>query len=145
MYEYMTFEVILQRMLDKVPNTVDKREGSVIYDALAPAALELALAYIEADVILNETFADTASRQYLTKRAAERGIIPEAAIKAILKGEFSMNVPIGSRYSLDDSRTDVNFCAFPALRQEHQSAGAASAPLRGTASARRIGLPAANP
>jgi uncharacterized phage protein gp47/JayE len=102
MYEYMTFEVILQRMLDKVPNTVDKREGSVIYDALAPAALELALMYIEADVILNETFADTASRQYLIKRAAERGLKPDEATKAILKGEFSMNVPISSRYSLDD-------------------------------------------
>ena len=34
----MTYEELLRAMLDKVPNDVDKREGSVIYDALAPCA-----------------------------------------------------------------------------------------------------------
>ena len=37
--EDMTFDVIMQRMLDRVPDDLDKREGSVIWDALAPAAL----------------------------------------------------------------------------------------------------------
>ena len=101
MYESQTFELILRRMLNRVPGDVDKREGSVIYDALAPAAAELAQAYIELDGILLETFADTASREFLIRRAAERGIRPEAATHAVLKGEFSMDVPIGSRFSLD--------------------------------------------
>ena len=57
MYEHITFDVILERMMDRVPNNIDKREGSIIYDALAPAAVELAQMYIELDVILNETFA----------------------------------------------------------------------------------------
>lgn len=34
----MTFDYIMNRMLESVPDTVDKREGSIIYDALAPAA-----------------------------------------------------------------------------------------------------------
>jgi uncharacterized phage protein gp47/JayE len=102
MYEDMTYEVTLQRMLDRVPTTVDKREGSIIYDALAPAAVELQLMYIEADSILNETFADTASRDYLIKRSAERGVTPGLASKAILKGVFNINVPIASRFSLGD-------------------------------------------
>lgn len=102
MYESMTFEVILQRMLDRVSNQHDKREGSVIYDALAPAAVELQLMYIEFDIILNETFADTASRDYLIKRAAERGVTPHPSSNAILKGVFNINVPIGSRFSLDN-------------------------------------------
>ena len=42
MYEHITFDVILERMMDRVPNNIDKREGSIIYDALAPAAVELA-------------------------------------------------------------------------------------------------------
>ena len=33
-----TYKEILQGMLDKVPGNVDKREGSIIYDALAPCA-----------------------------------------------------------------------------------------------------------
>lgn len=85
-------------MLDKVSDTIDKREGSVIYDALAPAALELQLMYIELDVILNESFGDTASRKYLIKRAAERGLSPYNASKAILKGVFNIDIPIGNRF-----------------------------------------------
>ena len=103
MYEGQTYEVILNRMLATVPDTLDKREGSIIYDALAPAAFELAQAYIEMDVILTETFADTASREFLIKRAAERGIIPEPATNAILKGVFSFDagktVSVGERFS----------------------------------------------
>lgn len=100
MYESITYESILQRMLDKMPNTLDKREGSVIYDALAPAAVELQLMYIELDVILNESFGDTASRTYLIKRAAERGLTPNDATYAILKGVFNKAVNIGARFSL---------------------------------------------
>ena len=107
LYEAQTFETILNRMLAKVPGTEDKREGSPIYDALAPSAAEMALMYIELDVVLNETFADTASREYLIKRAADRGITPTAATKAVLKGEFKdssglpCNITLGSRFSLD--------------------------------------------
>lgn len=101
MYENITYEIILQRMLGRVPNTMDKREGSIIYDALAPAAVELQNMYIELDTILNESFADTQSREYLIRRAAERGISPEPATYAVLQGEFNTDVPIGSRFSLD--------------------------------------------
>ncbi len=97
----MTYDEILQRMLDNVSNDVDKREGSIIYNALAPAAFELTQMYIERDIILNETFADTASRSFLIRRAAERGVIPKPASKAILKGVFNIDVPIGSRFSIN--------------------------------------------
>lgn len=101
MYENMTYENILQRMLEKVPNNMDKREGSIIYDALAPAAIELQLMYIELDVIMNESFADTASREYLIRRANERGITPEPATNAILKGVFTPATieVLGKRFS----------------------------------------------
>ena len=101
MYESITYEDILQRMLDRIPNNIDKREGSIIYDALAPAAVELQIMYIELDVIMNEAFADTASREYLIRRASERGITPEPATDAILKGIFtptSIDV-LGERFS----------------------------------------------
>ena len=79
MFETMTYEYILERMLNRVPKDIDRREGSIIYDALAPAAAELCQMYIDLDVVLDETFADTASREYLIKRAAERGITPYPA------------------------------------------------------------------
>lgn len=53
MYEDMTFENIMDRCLARVPDSVDKREGSVIYDAIAPAAAELAIMYIELGTIMD--------------------------------------------------------------------------------------------
>lgn len=105
MYESVTFESIMNRMLNRVPDKIDKREGSIIYDALAPAAIELQLMYIQLDVILKETFGDTASRDYLIKRAAERGVIPYPATNAVLKGEFAptnIEIPLNTRFTCDD-------------------------------------------
>ncbi len=102
MYEAQTFDAVLARMLEKIPDTLDKREGSIIFDALAPVAVELAQAYIEMDVILNESFADTASRGYLIKRAAERGLKPSAATYAVSKGVFNIDVSKGDRFNCGD-------------------------------------------
>jgi len=102
MFEQYTYEYLMTRALARVPNSVDKREGSIIYDALAPACVEFAQMYVQADVILDETFADTASRPYLIKRAKEQGLTPVPAKGAILKGVFNIDIPIGERFSLGD-------------------------------------------
>lgn len=106
MFENMTYENILESMLKNVPSDVDKREGSVIFDTLSPAALELANAYIYLDIVLNNAFADTAEREYLILRAKERGLAPYEATRAVLKLEVaytgtSENVKPGDRFSLD--------------------------------------------
>ena len=89
MYEGQTHGVILQRMLERVSSKFDKREGSVIWDTHSPAALELQYLYIELDRMIKECYGDTASREYLIRRCAERGITPYPASCAVLKGEFS--------------------------------------------------------
>ena len=55
-----TYEEILQTMLDKVPGDVDKREGSIIYDALAPCAFFLAQQNFQLDNFVDLVFPDTA-------------------------------------------------------------------------------------
>lgn len=104
MFEDMTYDVILKRMLDRVKNSIDKREGSIIYDALAPAAVELSIMYDELDTFLNEAFADTATREYLIRRAAERGLVPYPASCAVLKAEFIPNNVdvIGKRFNCEE-------------------------------------------
>lgn len=101
MYENVTYEDILKRMLSRVSADLDKREGSILYDALAPAAMEMQMMYTELYAVLNELFADTAGREYLVRRAAERGLTPKASTYAVLKGEFDVDIPIGSRFSLE--------------------------------------------
>lgn len=103
MYETMSYEVILKRMLDRVPGGLDKREGSFLYTALTAAAAEMQIMYIEFDTILKETFADTASRENLIRRAAERGMTPRPASKAVLKAQAvpdHAEIPIGERFRL---------------------------------------------
>lgn len=99
-----TFEEILQSMLNTVPSEYDKREGSVIYDADAPAAAELAKMAIELNWISDQSFADTANREYLIRRAAERNITPREATPAVVAGAFTptaLEIPIGSRFTCD--------------------------------------------
>lgn len=88
MYEDQTFDVILQRMLSRVPETMDKRESSPIYAALAPAAVELTSMYIAFDCMLAETFGDTASREYLIRLCADRGITPKKATQAAMEASL---------------------------------------------------------
>jgi len=102
MFEQKTFSNILKDLMLYVPDTYDKREGSVIYDALAPAAAELTAMYIDLDAVIDQTFADTADLGYLKKRAAERGISQIQATNAILQAAMtpsSLDVPIGSRFN----------------------------------------------
>ena len=85
MYEMQTFDTIMERMLSRVSSELDKREGSVIYDALAPAALELSNAYAELDSVITNTFPSTCDREFLVQFAAEKGMTPIAATPAVLK------------------------------------------------------------
>jgi uncharacterized phage protein gp47/JayE len=80
---------------------IDRRTASMIYFALAPAAVEILQMYIEIDNVLNESFADTETRDFLIRRCEERGITAYPATFAIRRGEFNLDVPIGSRYSLN--------------------------------------------
>ncbi|WP_339295931.1 baseplate J/gp47 family protein [Paenibacillus sp. FSL W7-1279] len=109
MYEHQTYEAILERMLDRVPEGIDKREGSIIYDALAPAAAELAQVYMELDLNNALSYADTATGEDLARRTAEFGVNREPATKARCEGRFYNNsnqlfdIPIGSRFSIEDT------------------------------------------
>lgn len=99
MYEEMTYERILQRMLDAAPDTIDKREGSIFYDAVAPAAFELAEAYIMARVILKQSFITTADREFLIDHANDFSITPKPASPAVVEAKFNMALPIGTRFN----------------------------------------------
>lgn len=105
MYENQTEDVILKRMLDKVPPDTDKREGSVVYDSTMPAAIEFMLLYAMCDYFLKNTFGDTAERSFLIERAKERGLTPKEASFAVAKGTFTpadTPISIGTRFSYDD-------------------------------------------
>lgn len=89
MYEEQTYEVILQRMLDRVSDKLDKRPSSLIYDTHSATAIELQNLYIELEYLIINSYGDTAARDFLILLCRERGIAPELATNAVLKGEFT--------------------------------------------------------
>ncbi|WP_027717307.1 baseplate J/gp47 family protein [Desulfovirgula thermocuniculi] len=104
--EYLTdqtYEAILQRMLSKIPDDIDKSEGSFIWDALAPVAAELAQAAIWAQEVLRRGFAQTTFGQYLDLRAAEHGLTRKPAVKAtgqvVFTGTPGTIIPAGTQVS----------------------------------------------
>ena len=99
MNEIPTYEEILQRCLDRIPNTIDKRQGSIIYDALAPCCVELAQMYIELSGVYDQVFIDTAVGEALDKLVEQNGVKRKDATYALRKGEFNMVVPVGNRFS----------------------------------------------
>jgi len=92
MYGEQTFEVILERMLNNLPSNIDKREGSVAYDMLAPKAIELAMSYLELDNVLNFGFANTTYGEFLDLKASEAGITRFPSAKATGLITFSSTV-----------------------------------------------------
>ena len=112
----MTFETIMQDMLDRVNDDMDKRQGSIIWDALAPAALELEAAYLIMEYTLNQAFPDTADREYLIRKAVERNLTPISAKPAVVKGVFTpSNAEVtGLRFNLDNE----NFVVGDAIEGE---------------------------
>ena len=114
MYENQTYETILDRSLARVATDVDKREGSVIMNAVAPVSMEHANIYTLLDSIIQNGYADTAIREYLILRCKERGIFPYSSTKAVLKGKFNMEIPLDSRFNLNE----LNYKAIAFIEED---------------------------
>ena len=100
------FEYWLNLMLDNVPDDIDQREGSVIYDALAPAAMVMAQQSLARANIIKQTYVKTAQGQFLDYRAAEHGTARYAATQTEVKAKFLdsdgnpiNNVQIGDQFA----------------------------------------------
>lgn len=104
MYEKETYEAILERMLNRASDKLDKRPSSVIYDTHSSTAIEFQNLYIELEYLIQNSYGDTAAREFLILLAKDRGLTPETASKAVLKGEFTpANIDMtGKRFNIGD-------------------------------------------
>lgn len=109
------FDSILNRLLANVPDTLDKREGSIIYDALAPAAMELAQCYINLDIYDTQSYILTATGENLDNRIYDYGMkrIEATPAKVIIRitntaGQL-MEVDLGNRFSVPNDYGGYNF------------------------------------
>lgn len=88
MFESKTYEALLKNALSRVSSSMDKREGSMVMNGVAPAMAELAQLYIAADFVFTATYLATAPREYLIRRTADRNMKPKPASAAVFRAEF---------------------------------------------------------
>lgn len=82
MYTDRDREQILADMLQASREDVDKQEGSVVHDMLAPPAEEIEMLGYSLDAILENGFMDTAQAWYVDMHAAVLGIDRKPSISA---------------------------------------------------------------
>lgn len=103
--EAQNYDYWLNLMLDNVPNNLDKREGSIIYDAVAPAAMVSAQQSLSLANIIRETYIKTAQGEFLDYRAVEHGTNRYAATFTEVKAKFNdddgnpVNVEVDDRFA----------------------------------------------
>lgn len=110
-----TYEYLMELALSFVPDDRDKRQGSVIYDALAPFCQVLAAGAIQLRQFYTQTYAVTATGEDLDNRVAEQGITRFAATHAVRKISVAdergnpIALPLGARFSTVSNTNPVNY------------------------------------
>jgi len=104
-----TYRALLQSMLDRIPNTYDKRDTSPIQTALGPAAWALEGYYLTLDQVQRSAFIQTAAGQSLDYLAVIGGLTRYPASAAVRRGVFDAPVPIGARFSTIGGADSINF------------------------------------
>ena len=114
-----TYRNILQAQLDRVPNSLDKREGSMIQTALGAGAYSLEEFYQELDRVQRGAYLQTAVGQDLEYLAVLANVQRYSASPAVRLGVFNIDIPIGSRFSTIDGADSVNFIAVKKIAEGH--------------------------
>ena len=102
-----TYEYILTESLSKVPDNVDKREGSIIRDALSPCCYEAAKHILYLADIIEQTYIETANGLWLDGRVIEGGITRDPATYAKKLGVFKTQLDEPCQISIGQSFSTV--------------------------------------
>lgn len=104
-----TYQQILQQLLDQVPNTYDKRDGSPIQTAAGMAAYGFEQFYIALSTVQREGLIQTATGEQLDMLSIIAGTTRYQASPAVRLGIFNIEVPIGSRFSTINGENSIDF------------------------------------
>lgn len=102
MFDNKTADALLEELLNLVPEDTNKSEGSLIHTTLAAIAEKMEQIYIDMEENIDNMFADTADREHLIKRAAERGLKPYPATSGEYLAHFNCAIDLGDRFAIDD-------------------------------------------
>lgn len=95
-----TMTALLQEMLLRVTEEVNKRDGSLIKTALSACAWVIEGLYIELIDVQQQAYGTTATGEYLDMKAAERGVYRLPAVAAVyhMKADLS-TISLGTEFA----------------------------------------------
>ena len=105
-YTSRNYDYWLDKMLVNVPDDIDQREGSIVFDALAPTAMAMAQESLTMANIIRQSYIKTAQGEFLDYRAVEHGTARYAATQTEAKAKFLdsdgnpiNNVQVGDQFA----------------------------------------------
>lgn len=102
MFEAMTYEKLLEDVLNNAPEGIDTRQGSIFFDAVSGILIKVAKLYTDLDLVFTLTRISTATGEALDVRAGEYGVTRLAATRAKYNVTFEGVTPmLGERFFTD--------------------------------------------
>ena len=118
-----TYQNILRAMLDRVPDTYDKRDTAPIPTALGPAAWALEGFYLSLNQVQQQAFVQTAVGDSLDMLAIIAVLTRGQATPAVRLGIFNAAVPDGVRFSTINGENSINFAVTAPATVEDPAEG----------------------
>lgn len=125
-----SYNEILERLKQRVPDDIQKGEGSLVFNALAATAFEIEKLYVQYDFIVSQSHADTADYEHLKLIALDRGLEPYPATHCIVRYQANIVIPPGKRFNLKG----FNYVVLDANRMQCEEAGSGPNGLLGVCS-----------
>ena len=113
--ETYSYDNIVKRVLSRVSDKLDKRVGSIIYDAISPCAAEFANMAIEIQIFKDQTYVKTAKKGNLDRIGEQYSVPRLKETKAQRIAEFIdmddalVNLLLGSRFSVPESNATITY------------------------------------
>lgn len=95
-----TFDAILRSMLDRVPDTLNKRDGSLIKTSLSAAAWSIEGLYLDLAYVQKQAYGTTATTTYLDNIAADCGLTRKPAVATVRYARFNIAPPLGTTFTV---------------------------------------------
>lgn len=124
MFEGYTYELLLEEVLENAPEGIDTRPGSIFYDAVSGILIKVAKLYTDLDLVFELVCVDSATGEYLDKKASEYGLTRLQATSCCYLFEYTGTRPNGGeRFFTDGLYFVLKEAADGTLYLEAEEAG----------------------
>ncbi len=107
---YTSYDEIMYSIMNRLPDDIDKREGSVVYIMLSALAEQLAMFGTEMDLLYDAAFADTAEGEDLDRVAKVFGLERKGAACGVVRIESDSDLFVGDIFTADGYDYEITSC-----------------------------------